>query len=266
MSIFKRIFGIGSAEMNAALDKMEDPIKMSEQGIRDLKVDLRKSLEGLAQVKAITIRTRKELEMHRQQSRDYEQKAVLLLQRAQKGQIDANEADRLAAECLAKKEQAESAAQQHQQMLQNNEVSANKMEQNVQKLKSQISTWENEMKTLKARAKVSEASQKLNRALANVDSSSTLGMLERMRDRVNQQEALAESYGEISDANTSVDDEITKALGSGSSSSNSASLLELKARLGLQQGNSAGANAESSTGESTAAGTAGEAPESVKPE
>ena len=37
MNIFRRLFKIGQAEANSAIDGMEDPIKMTEQGIRDLK-------------------------------------------------------------------------------------------------------------------------------------------------------------------------------------------------------------------------------------
>ena len=36
MNIFKRLFRIGAAETNSLVDKLEDPIKMTEQGIRDL--------------------------------------------------------------------------------------------------------------------------------------------------------------------------------------------------------------------------------------
>jgi len=39
MNIFKRLFRIGSAEANSLVDKLEDPIKMTEQGIRELKED-----------------------------------------------------------------------------------------------------------------------------------------------------------------------------------------------------------------------------------
>jgi phage shock protein A len=37
MNVFKRLFKVGEAEAHSALDKLEDPIKMTEQGIRDLK-------------------------------------------------------------------------------------------------------------------------------------------------------------------------------------------------------------------------------------
>lgn len=231
MSIFKRLFGVASAEANAAIDKLEDPIKMTEQGIRDLKKDLNESLKGLAVVKAEAIRTRKELESAKANAKEYEGKAMLLLQKAESGEIDAGEADRLATQALTRKEQATQQAATYQKSLQVQEASVAKMEQNVQRLKTQIGNWENEMKTLKARAKVSQAQQKLNKQLANIDSSSTLGMLERMKEKVDQQEALAESYGEMADTTKSIDDEIDQALiGSGSASA-SDSLAALKAKI-----------------------------------
>ena len=48
MNIFRRLFNIGKAEANSAIDKMEDPIKMTEQGIRDMKLDLDKSLRSFS--------------------------------------------------------------------------------------------------------------------------------------------------------------------------------------------------------------------------
>ena len=37
MKFLKRLFKIGEAEVHSAIDGMEDPIKMTEQGIRDMK-------------------------------------------------------------------------------------------------------------------------------------------------------------------------------------------------------------------------------------
>ncbi|MEE2627864.1 MAG: PspA/IM30 family protein, partial [Candidatus Latescibacterota bacterium] len=54
--IFERLFKTGQAEAHALVDKMEDPIKLSEQAIRDLKKDLHESTKALAEVKAIAIR------------------------------------------------------------------------------------------------------------------------------------------------------------------------------------------------------------------
>jgi phage shock protein A len=239
MSIFRRIFGIANAEANAALDKLEDPVKMTEQGIRDLKNNLNESLKALAEVKAQAIRSRKELEANRTAATEWEGKAMLLLQRAESGQLDVAEADRLATQALTKKEQALQQANTGQQQLAVLEANVAKMEQNVQRLKTQISTWENEAKTLKARAKVSEATQKLNKQLANMDSTGTVALLEKMKDKVAQQEALAESYGEMADVTRSVDEEIDKVLlstGGTSSAGGSDALAALKAKLAASKG------------------------------
>ncbi|MDW7692777.1 PspA/IM30 family protein [Flammeovirgaceae bacterium SG7u.111] len=241
--MFKRLFGVASAEVNSAIDKIEDPIKMTEQGIRDLKKDLNESLKSLAVVKAEAIRSRKELENAKLQAKDYEGKAMLLLQKAESGAITPDEADRLATQALSRKEQAMTQATTTQKLVQTQEANVSKMEQNVQRLKTQIGNWENELKTLKARHKVSEATTKLNKQLANIDSSSTLGMLERMKEKVDQQEALAESYGEMADTTKSIDEEIDQALlgdgGSSAAPGSSDALAALKAKLAAGKGGDA---------------------------
>ncbi len=232
MSFFKRLFKMGEAEAHSALDKLEDPIKLTEQGIRDLKTNLDQSMQGLAELKALAIRSRRDHDMYSEQSRTSEQKAIMLLQKAETGQIDPSEADRLAGEMLRKKEEADQHVARLAKDVVSQENSVSKMNANIQTLKSKISTYENELRSLKARAKVSDATKKINKQLANVDSSSTVAMLERMKEKVAQDEALAEGYAEIAGQSRSVEDEVDKALGSTSSS---ASLLELKSRLGLAQ-------------------------------
>ena len=40
VSIFRRMFKVGQSHAHSAMDKFEDPIQMTEQGVRDLKKDL----------------------------------------------------------------------------------------------------------------------------------------------------------------------------------------------------------------------------------
>jgi phage shock protein A len=232
MGIFSRLFNIGKSEAHSALDKLEDPIKMTEQGIRDLKDDLNKSLQGLAEIKALAIRTRNDNAKFKSDAQSYEQKAILLLQRAQSGQITGAEADRLAGEMLRLKEKAEQEEQRTAKELAMHETAVSKMEQNINTLKSKVSTYENELRTLKARAKVSEATKKINKQLSQIDSNSTVAMLERMKEKVAQDEALAESYANIASESKTVEDEVQKLLGD-TTTSQSDSLLALKAKMGL---------------------------------
>lgn len=234
MGIFRRLFKVAESEAHSVVDKLEDPIKLTEQGIRDLKKDLQASMKSVAEVKALQIRTRREGEDKKEQAASYEKKAMLLLQKAQGGSLDPSEADRLAGEALSKKEAAASQALTIVKDLKKHDVMVAQLEANVKKLKSQISTWESELSTLKARAKVAGATRKLNQQLAQADSSGTLNMLEKMKSKVAEEESLAESYGEMAMAETSVDADIDRALAGGAEDIKSAdSLAALKAKMGM---------------------------------
>lgn len=237
MNIFKRLFKIGEAEANAAIDKMEDPIKLTEQGIRDLRLDLEKNLEALAQVKALAIRAKNDQEEYLDKKEDYHKKAIIILQRVQKNELEASEGDRLAKEALVKKEEMELQVTRAGEEAQKFNESVNQLDRNIQAIKANISNWENELRTLKARVKVSKATKSLNKQMAEIDSSSTVSMLERMKEKVAQEEALAEAYGEIASASKSIDDELEKAANT-SRAKASDDLSALKKQLGMDEGKS----------------------------
>ncbi len=230
MSIFKRLFTVGKSEAHAVIDKLEDPIKMTEQGIRDLKKDLDKSLQALAEVKAFAIRSKGDLNTSKSQAASYEQKAVLLLQKAEKGEIELEQAERLAKEVLARREEALKDMTRAEAEVTKFDQSIASLDSNVKKLKNMITSYENELRTLKARARVSQATKKINKQLSNIDSSGTVSMLEKMKEKVAQDEAMAEAYGDINANNNSLDDELNSVLSDKETKASSA-LDELKAKL-----------------------------------
>jgi phage shock protein A len=236
--IFQRLFKAGQAEAHAIVDKFEDPIKMSEQAIRDLKSDLQESLRALAEVKSIAIRLSKEAEDSRRLVEDYERKAMLLVQKGESGELAEAEAERLARESLVKMEEAQTRQQSAAQQAQQQQEMVGKLQNNVNELKSKISSYENDLVTLKARTKTANATRKINQHLANIDSNGTVAMLERMKEKVQEQEALGQAYGEMGEAATSVDDEIDKALAESSSSKGADSLARLKAKMKKIEGGS----------------------------
>jgi phage shock protein A len=231
MGIFGRLFKVGEAEAHALVDKLEDPIKMTEQGIRDMKKDLDKSLQALAEVKALAIRSRRDASENKEKATNYEQKAMLLLKKAENGDITPEEADRLATEALTRKEECVNNAARAQKEVESFDANIDKLQGNINKLKSQISHYENELKTLKARDRVSKATTKINKSMAGVDSSGTIARLERMKEKVDQQEAMAEAYGDIADEGKSVDEEIDDVLNDGGSAKAASALEELKKKM-----------------------------------
>lgn len=235
---FKRLFKIGEAEAHAALDKLENPINMIEQGLRDLREDLNKGLKSLAEVKALAIKAENDQKEKNKIVAEYEQKAVLLLQKAQAGNLDSLEADRLASEALMKRHSALSQIETLQGTANQYKEMAAKIESNNKLLKSKIDGWESELGTLKARVKVAKSTKDFNQKLAGLDANNTLRMLEKMKDKIAQEEALAQSYADIADNNKSVDDQINKALeGSITHPQVADSLAQLKAKLASKDEN-----------------------------
>lgn len=232
MQFLKRLLKIGTAEVHSAIDGIEDPITMTEQGIRDMKADLDKSLEALAQVKAMSIRAKNEVAEHANKVEDYNEKAMLILKKAQAGGLDVTEADRLATEALLKKEEAVGGQKIALANKEKFDQNVAHMESNVQTIKQNISKWENELKILKSRVKVADATKSLNKQMAQIDSNGTVALLERMKEKVAQEEALSEAYGEIAHNAKSVDEEIDKAIDVSKSKATS-ELEKLKAEMGI---------------------------------
>lgn len=230
---FKRILSIGSAEAHSIVDKLEDPVKMTEQGIRELKSDLEKAMQSFAEVKAIAIRADRDVEKAKNGATDWEKKAMILLQQGQSGKLDPAQADKLATEALSKKEQFSKQLITAKQASETQNKNVQVLQKNIETLKTQIQQYENELVTLKARAKTADATKKINKQLSSVDSSGTVAMLERMKQKVEEEETLAIAYGDMAEQSKSIDDEIEQALLTENTTSESADLAALKAKMGI---------------------------------
>lgn len=236
MGLFSRIFRFFQAESHSVIDKLEDPIKMTEQGIRELKGDLNGAMKSLAEVKALSIRMKREATDNQNSAKTYERKAMMLLQKAQDGSLDPAEADRLAREALSRKEEIDRRAKELLSNHVQQQKMADQLQTKVQKLKQSISKYDNELVTLKARARTADSMKKINKQMAQVDASGTISMLEKMKDKVTEEEALAEAYGDMAEMGGTIDEDIEKALEGAPSASVEDSLAALKAKLNAPQG------------------------------
>ncbi len=234
MNIFKRIFRIGQAEIHAAVEKMEDPIKMTEQGLRELREDLAGATEAYARVKALAIRTENEQGICQKESLQYAEKAILIMQKAQHGDVEITKAEQLAREALSLRRQYYTDAEDLGSQAVAHRESADQLLKNIEILKENLAKWEKELKTLKARVKVSKATQQVNKQLAQLDTNGTIAMLERMKDKVEDQEALSKAYGEIAQSGNTLKEELNTLLKDDSFSIEK-DLNAIKHKLGMSQ-------------------------------
>jgi len=193
MSLLKRILRITKAEAHAVVDKLEDPIKVTEEGIRELKKELNEAIESLAQVKASQIRFEKEAINERERAKMLVKRAEEILAKAEISEKE----QKKAAELLEKAEIHERNARSFEEQAEKQKEIALKLQAKIEELKNTIAKYEAELKTLKARYSTAKAVKKINKQLAKVDPSDTIAMLERMKEKVEEEEALATAYEEI---------------------------------------------------------------------
>lgn len=225
MSLLKRILRIAKAEAHAVVDKLEDPIKVTEEGIRELKKQLNEAIESLAQVKASQIRFEKEAINERERAKMLVKRAEAILAKAKAGEISEEDAQKKVAELLEKAEIHERNARSFEEQAEKQKETALKLQAKIEELKNTIAKYEAELKTLKARYSTAKAMKKINKQLAKVDPSDTIAMLERMKEKVEEEEALAMAYEEI--AKEEIEESKIESVDTAQK------LEELKKRLGL---------------------------------
>ncbi len=219
MGLFERIFRIGKSEANAVVDKFEDPIKMADQVLRELKENYQEAIAGEAEVKAAALQHRAEENKARTKGEEWEKKANDLLDMVEAGKLDAAKGNSLAETAAESGQQAIKHADEFASMANKEEQALEVMETAIQQLKDRISEAENRINLLKSRAKTADVSEKINKTLSNVDTDGLMGTLDRMDSKVTAQEFRSQAYAEVRDTTLSSEQEINKILGTSSGTS-----------------------------------------------
>lgn len=209
---FRRVFEITRAEAHSRLDVWEDPTKLTDQALRDLRQELACSLQNLAEVRAGAIHLKRELEERQETVHVCEHQALIVLQRVQIGKMPALEGERLAWEALARKHQAMVQCRRIGKTLEKQESLIAQLLANNQKLKAHLNTWEHEAMVLKTRAKAAKTSKRIHQKLAILNEPESMGLLHRLKTKVGENEAMAEAYQEMAMAGESLDTAIQQSL------------------------------------------------------
>ena len=218
MGLFERIFRIGKSEVNSAVDRLEDPIKMADQVLRELKENYQQAIVGQSEVKAAALQHRAEEQKARSKAEEWEKKANDLLDLVEGGKLDAEKGNSLASTAAESHDQAAKQTNEYAAMAQKEEQALVVMETAIQQLKDKIAEAENRTNLLKSRAKTAQVSESINKTLSSVDTDGLMGTLDRMDAKVTAQEFRSQAYAEVRDTTLSSEQEINKILGTSSSS------------------------------------------------
>ena len=219
MGLLDRLFRISKSEVNSAVDKLEDPIKMADQVLRELKDNYQTAINGESEVKAAALQHRAEEQKAQTKADEWEKKANDLLDMVEAGKLEADKGNSLANTAAESAQQATRQANEFAAMAEKEEKALQVMEAAIQQLKDKISETENRITLLKSRAKTADVSEKINKTLSSVDTDGLMSTLDRMDAKVSATEFRAQAYAEVRDTTLSSEQEINKILGTSSASS-----------------------------------------------
>ena len=187
--ILTRFKDIMSSNINALLDKAEDPSKMIDQYLRNLESDLGKVKAETASVMADEKRAKRELDECNEQINKMQKYA-------EKALIAGNESD--AKLFLEKKNQLSKNQQSLQQSYDISSDNATKMRSMHDKLVKDIGELNARRDQLKAKLAVAKTQEKLNQIGSSVNGAKgSLSAFDKMEDKINKQLDEANAMAEL---------------------------------------------------------------------
>jgi phage shock protein A len=227
--ILKRFKDIMAANINALLDKAEDPEKMIDQYLRDMQDDL-------GQVKAETASVMAQAERAKRELDECDAEIAKMQSYAEKALVAGNENDAKA--FLAKKGELTKTRETKQQMADATADSAARMRQMHDKLTKDIATLNERKASIKSKVAAAKTQQKineLNEHVGGMNITDGVSAFDRMEAKANQMLDEANARAELnrsSEATASIEDLESK-YDQGSSADVDAELAAMNAKLGL---------------------------------
>lgn len=225
MGILNRFTTIMKANINALLDKAEDPAKMVDQYLIDLNQSLAEVKSETAGVIAEEKRTARLVEKNAAESNRMESLAKKALQAG-------NEDD--ARVFLAKKQQIDATGEELKKAADAAHANADKMRQMHDKLVSDIDGLKTRRETIKAKSAVAKTQNRVNGLVGNDKAEGAIDAFNRMEAKVDRDLDTAEAMTELNEQPVDEAEELErKYADAASDSAVEDELSRLKSEMGL---------------------------------
>ena len=225
MGILSRFKDIMSSNINALLDKAEDPEKMIDQTLRNLNNDLAKVKEETAEVMADEAKAKRNLD-------ECNAEIARMQQYAEKAVVAGNDAD--ATRFLTEKSKLVAKQATLQQVYDVSAANAMKMRHMHDKLVNDIAELDSRKDAIKAKIRLAKAQQDINKMTSKVNSESSFASFQRMEDKADAMLDVAAAEAELNatTASSEVDNLAAKYDGSPDAAVQD-ELAALKAKMGM---------------------------------
>ncbi|MDO8143914.1 MULTISPECIES: PspA/IM30 family protein [unclassified Isoptericola] len=226
-SILGRIGQLAKANINALLDRAEDPQKMLDQLIRDYTNNIAEAEQAIAQTIGNLRMAEQDYHEDVQSVQEWGAKALAASRKADERRAagdaaNADKFDQLAKVALRKQLDAESEVKTAQPMIEQQRVTVEKLKTGLAQMKDKLVDLKSKRDQLVARQKAAEAQQTVQGAISSINVMDPTSELNRFEEAVRREEAHAMGQAEI--AASSLDSQFAELEGSMED-------LELEARL-----------------------------------
>lgn len=225
MGVLDRFTTIMKSNINALLDKAEDPEKMIDQALRDAREDLAEVRKETANLIASANAANKDVS-------ECEAKVAEYTSAAKNALKAGNEAD--ARTLLVKKQEYETALASYKQTAAVIQAKADQMREMHDKLMRDISTLETKKDTIKAKMAAAKAQQRVNDVMAGgKDAKVSLETFDRMSEKADRMLGAANAESELLSGKSSEEELLDKYQTGAGGASVDAELERMKQELGL---------------------------------
>jgi phage shock protein A len=189
MAILDRIAMVIRSNLNALINQAEDPEKMLDQILIDMRQQLQEAKREVATAIADEKRLAAQLEAASAQVREWDRRAVLAVERGE---------DDLAREALRRKAEQQQLAAGYQSQWEAQQTSTTTLKQALRALSEKIDEAARKKNLLVARQKRAEAQKHIHEVMTGLSDTSAFEAFDRMAVRVDQAEAQAAATVELS--------------------------------------------------------------------
>jgi phage shock protein A len=229
MGIFSRMMTVIKANINALIGKAEDPAKVLEQSLVDMRSSLAKTKQDVAAAIADEKKLQAQVEREKKQGEDWERRAMLAVNEGR---------DDLAKQALMRQsEHMENARQLHETWLRH-KADTEKLKESLREMNDRIEDLKRKKNVLVARQKRAEAQERIQRTMSTMNDQSAFDTFARMEEKIDDMErqavAAAELAGELSGDSLAQQFKALEYHGSADQR-----LIELKAKMGMLPASSA---------------------------
>jgi phage shock protein A len=223
MGIFDRISTLFRSNINDLISRAENPEKMLNQLITDMKTQLGKAKQEAAAAIADEKKLQSEAEALKKQAEDWERRAMLAVQEGR---------DDLATQALMRYNEALQGAQQLHETWVRHKAETEQLKVSLRQLHDKIEEAKRKKNILVARAKRAEAQHRIQQTMAGMSDKSAFESFERMTEKIEDIERKALAAAELQQEFAG-DDLMQQFKALEYKGSADQQLLELKAKMGV---------------------------------